>query len=67
VSADPRTQDMWFMGIMGLTWHKYPAGSPQSVCGMPWSLAANAWDSRTEQPTEDLCNCCHHSSAGEKS
>jgi len=55
---DPLTQDMYVKGIMGLTWHKWPKGSPQSVCGLPWSYVQAAWDSRADWPAEDRCSQC---------
>lgn len=47
------------MPLMGLLWHRWRAGQRHSVCGLPWSVAAEAWDYQADKPDQDLCESCH--------
>lgn len=58
MSLDPTKQDIWFLPLMSNAWHLWKAGNPESVCGLPWNLAANSFDSKPEQPAERACVYC---------
>lgn len=55
---DPTKQDMYVMPLMGIVWHLWRAGSPTSVCGLQWAVAAQCFDAVTELPDKDVCEEC---------
>lgn len=55
---DPLTQDLWVTPLVGVEAHLWKAGSPTSVCGKPWEMAAQAWDCCIDRPTTYYCKRC---------
>lgn len=58
MNPDPENQDIYIKPLMSTAWHLWKAGSELSVCGLPWRVAAMAWDSTTERPAEGVCAAC---------
>lgn len=56
---DPLTQDIWWLPLMSNTWHLWKAGSPVSVCGLPWeTVSGGAWDAKPSKPLLHACAEC---------
>jgi hypothetical protein len=58
MNFDPLTQDIYIVPIMSTAWHLWRAGSPESVCGLPWTVAQRAWNATAEKPASGICEQC---------
>lgn len=58
MKLDPLTQDIWFTPLASTGVHLWTKGSATSVCGLPWSIAANAWHATLRPPDMHACPVC---------
>lgn len=63
MKLDPRTQDVWLLPLMSNAYHLWKAGHEQSVCGLPWSIAAQSFDAQATRPANRACVYCAENTA----